>query len=142
MPSDPSPGEQQVPLPNGQTAPLKTLSVEKNNIAYFTGHIDYPAGVIAPGADTQELLGTAIEASVIPIKGSSGLQQKVTTVDGVPCRAFNTTGEVASEPAQAEGVYCFEGNRLYQVLVLGEQSNSGFSGQAKQFIGSFKITKS
>jgi hypothetical protein len=141
MPGTPTPSEQSVPLPNGKSAPLKIVSIDKKEIAYFVGHIDYPADVIDKSADPQKLLSNSIEGAVGAFDGKAGLQQKATTVDGVPCRTFNTTGKVEGQDAQAEGVFCFENNRLYEVFALGEKSDK-FAGEVKPFISSFKITKS
>jgi hypothetical protein len=141
MPGTPTPSQQDVPLPNGKTAPLKIASIDKKQIAYFVGHIDYPADVIDKTADPQELLSNSIEGAVGAFDGQTGLQQKATTVDGVPCRSFSTNGKVEGQDAQAEGVFCFENNRLYEVFALGEKSDK-FAAEVEPFISSFKITKS
>lgn len=141
MPGTPKLESRPVALPNGQSVPLKLAGLDKGSLAYFVGHIDYPPGLISPDSDPQELLSSSIEGATQEFGGGAGLTQKETSVNGVPCRAFNTSGKVDNQDALMEGVFCYENNRLYEVLILGEKNNE-FPGLAKQFISSFKITKS
>jgi V8-like Glu-specific endopeptidase len=138
MPGQPKLESRPVPLLNGQSAPLKLASVDKGNLAYFAGHIDYPAGLINPDSNPQEVLSNAIQGATQQLGGGTGLTQRETSVNGIPCRAFSTSGTIDNQAVRMEGVFCFENNRLYEVLILGQQNNE-FPGLAKQFLSSFKI---
>ncbi|NJN23420.1 MAG: hypothetical protein HC810_02175 [Acaryochloridaceae cyanobacterium RL_2_7] len=129
-------------LPEGSSVPLKIASLEKQDLAYFTGYVDYPKGLVSnPAVNVQEVLASSIEGATQADFGEGDLKQQETSVNGVPCRSFQTSGDLDGRAARMEGVFCLEGDRLFEVLIIGEDK-SGFPGQAQEFISSFVIQPS
>ncbi|MCM1985371.1 hypothetical protein [Lyngbya confervoides] len=142
MPGTPKEESRPIPLPTGGSVPLQIASVDQRDTAYFTGFVDYPEGLINSNAiDVQEILKSSIEGAAQQNFSGSPINQQETTVDGVPCRRFDTAGQLQGKDARMEGVFCLRGDRLFEVLIVGEDKEA-FSDAAKEFISSFKILKS
>jgi hypothetical protein len=142
MPGKPKEEDRPVELPGGESVPLKIASVEESNVAYFTGYVDYPEGLVSnPAVNVQEVLSSSIEGAAANDFGDGELIQTETTVNGVPCRDFKTSGKLDGQNARMEGIFCLEGDRLFEVLIIGEDQ-PGFPQISQDFRSSFTIQKS
>ena len=142
MPGSPKEEDRPVALPGGSSVPLKIASLEKRDLAYFTGYVDYPEGLVSnPNVNVQDVLSSSIEGATKADFGDGELKQQETSVSGIPCRSFETAGDLDGKAARMEGIFCLEGDRLFEVLIIGEDKSS-FPAKAQQFISSFKIQAS
>lgn len=142
MPGKPNEEDRPVELPGGESVPLKIASLEKRNVAYFTGYVDYPEGLVSnPAINVQEVLASSIEGATAADFGEGELTQNETSVNGVPCRDFKTAGQLEGQDARMEGIFCLEGDRLFEVLIIGADK-SEFAQTAQDFMSSFEIRKS
>lgn len=139
MPGTPKEEDKPVNLPGGSSVPLKIASLEKSDVAYFTGYVDYPKGLVSnPAVNVQDVLAGSIEGAASSEFGDGKLTQTETTVNDVPCRSFETAGQLDGRDARMEGVFCLKGDRLFEVLVIGEDKPE-FTESAQKFISSFAI---
>lgn len=142
MPGKPNQEEKPVDLPGGSSVPLKIASLESSGVAYFTGYVDYPQGLVSnPALNVQDILAGSIKGAASSEFGGGQLTQTETTVNNVPCRSFKTSGKLEQKDARMEGVFCLKGDRLFEVLVIGEDKES-FTEAAQKFISSFEIKES
>jgi hypothetical protein len=139
IPGKPTEQIRKVPIPNGTQLDLNLANVEVSDAAYLVSYLDYPADLLGK-ADPQTLLTQSLQGAVQNSIQGEIVKQEETTIDGVPCRRFEAKGKVKEKDASAQGIFCLEKNRLYQVLAIGETKEI-FPENADTFLSSFKINK-
>ncbi|MGB7416707.1 MAG: hypothetical protein WA902_21070 [Thermosynechococcaceae cyanobacterium] len=139
IPGKPKEQTRKVPIPNGTQLDLNLANVEVSDAAYLVSYLDYPADLLGK-VEPQKLLTQSLEGAVKnSIQGEITKQEEM-TISGVPCRRFVAKGKVKAKNASAEGIFCLQDSRLYQVLAIGETKDV-FPENAEEFLSSFNITK-
>ncbi len=119
--------------PTSQSQQVKGLTmhvdkVELGDSAYAVSYIDAAAGV-KPDLDG------AVKGSVNGAKGEL-IQSKEITIEGKPGREFSFK---AADKVGSSRIFA-DGNRLYQILVVGSTTAIG-SDNVQKFFTSFKLEK-
>jgi hypothetical protein len=128
-----------VPIPGGKELDLKLADVELSDAAYLVSYLDYPGNLLGT-VDAQQLLSQSLQGAVKNSIQGEIVQEEATTVNDVPCRKFQAKGTVKEKDASAQGIFCLQKSRLYQVLAIGEAKDD-FATNANQFLTSFQINK-
>ncbi|PZD71677.1 hypothetical protein C1752_05045 [Acaryochloris thomasi RCC1774] len=139
MPGEAEEKTRKVPIPGGQELDLKLADVELSDAAYLVSYLDYPGNLLGK-VDTQNLLSQSLQGAVKNSIQGEIVKEEATTVSDVPCRKFQAKGTVKSKDASAQGIFCLQKSRLYQVLAIGETKDD-FAPNADQFLTSFQIDK-
>ncbi|MGF1603125.1 MAG: hypothetical protein ACFCU8_14095 [Thermosynechococcaceae cyanobacterium] len=139
IPGKPKEQTRKVPIPNGTQLDLNLANVEVSDAAYLVSYLDYPADLLGK-VEPQKLLTQSLQGAVKNSIQGEITKQEETTINGVPCRRFAAKGKVKAKDASAEGIFCLQDSRLYQVLAIGETKDV-FPETAEEFLSSFKITK-
>lgn len=139
MPGTPKEETKAIPAPGGEKLNMEIAQLDLGKEAFVVAFMEFP-GDAKPPIPIQQLMSTAIKGAVASSINGKVSNEKETEVNGVPCRDFQATGKYKSKDASMAGKFCFSGNRLYQVLAMGENTGKAFDDKATQFLTSFKIT--
>ncbi|ABW26442.1 hypothetical protein [Acaryochloris marina] len=139
MPGTPKEETKAIPAPGGEKLNMEIAQLDLGKEAFVVAFMEFP-GESKPPIPIQQLMSTAIKGAVASSINGKVSNEKETEVNGVPCRDFQATGKYKSKDASMAGKFCFTGNRLYQVLAMGENTGKAFDDKATKFLASFKIT--
>lgn len=139
MPGTPKEETKSIPAPGGNPLNMEIAQLDLGKEAFVVAFMQFPGGETPP-IPIQELMSAAIKGAVASSIQGKVSDEKATEVNGVPCREFKATGKYKSKDASMAGKFCFTGNRLYQVLAMGENTGKPFDEKATKFLTSFKIT--
>lgn len=132
MPGTPETETVQVPI-QGKKVPRMQATVERPEVAYVVGYIDYPAEAMA-GRSLEKALEAARDAVA---KGHKLLSDRALIVSGQPAREFvieHAKGVVLVMRAMFVGV------RSYQMVVVTAQpGGTADRADTRRFLDSFRL---
>lgn len=113
-------------------------STEQQGSVFGVGYADYPAEFVS-NAPPQKVLAIVRESWLKRIDGKLQGDGTELRLEGNPGMEFIATGKFKGRDAYLRGRLYLVGNRLFQVVVLGDKETIPLS-DINQFMGSFKLT--